>query len=181
MIKKSRVKSGLDQPNTWELSTDSNRIRIFPAIRFGCNGRITRATFAAEPKESISSSASHAELQVWSELQIWFVSVARYYHRRNRASLEGARATSDLNVYEKSFSQPLRFQTGDILGLYLPPEDYSSLQLYLQGSYKRSYSIQQSNSINTFNTNNAESDKSVPLLSLEIGKFTNEMFQMSLE
>ena len=165
------------------MSSDSSQIRIFPAIRFGCNGRITRATFAAEPKESISSLASHAELQVWSELQIWFVSIAGSYHRRNRASLEGARETADLNVYEKSFSHPLRFQTGDILGLYLPPEDYSSLQLYLQGGLfannKPSYSIQQSNSINSFHTNNAKSDNIVPLLSLEIGKFTNEMFQMS--
>ena len=156
----------MDQPNTSQLSSDSDRVRIFPEIRFGCNGRITQATFAA------GLLASHT--QVWPEIQIWSVSSAGYYNRRNQATLEGARATSDLNVYEKSLSQPLSFQTGDILGVYFPPEGSSSLQLYLQGGLfalnKPSYSIQQSSWLNLFNTNIAESDNSVPLLSLEISK-----------
>ena len=174
IITKAKVKSGLVQQNTLQLYSNSNKVRIFPAIRFGCNGRITRALFAAEPNES---TLSHAELQLWSKLQIWFLSVPGSYNRRNQASLEGATATSDLNVYEKTFSQPLRFEAGDILGLYLPPEEHSSLQLFLQGgplaTNVPSYSIQQSNSFSDtyFNTNNAESDYSVPLLSLKISKF----------
>lgn len=180
MIKKSRVISGLDQPNTSQLNSDCDRVRIFPSIKFGCNGIITHVTFAADSKEPISSLTGHAELQLWSELQVWFVSITGTYTRRNRASLEDATPTSDLNVYEKSFSQPLRFQTGDILGFYSPPEGSSPLELYHQGGAfafnKPSYSLQQSNSLNLFNTNNAESDNSVPLMSLEIGKFANKVF-----
>ena len=165
------MKSGVDQPNTSQLSSDSDRVRIFPEIKFGCNGIITRATFAAESKRLL---ASHT--QMWPELQIWSVSSTGFYNQRNRATLEGARATSDLNVYEKSFNPPLSFRSGDTLGVYFPPEGSTPLQLYLLGGLfalnKPSYSIQQDSWLNLFNINIAERDNRVPLLSLdsEIGE-----------
>lgn len=113
---------------------------------------------------------------MWPELQIWSVSSTGFYNQRNRATLEGARATSDLNVYEKSFNPSLSFRSGDTLGIYFPPEGSTPLQLYLLGGLfalnKPSYSIQQDSWLNLFNINIAESDNSVPLLSLdsEIGE-----------
>ena len=170
IIKKANVKSGVVLNN---LSTNENQVRIIPAIRFGCNGAITRALFAAETIEVTSAQARHAELQLW-----YNSSSSRVYNRRRRASLSGSTATGDLNVYEKSFTHHLRFETGDILGLYLPEGDHSQLKIvFLSGIHLAtrvpSYSIKQWNSLAFFNANSpsVERDYDIPLLNIEIGKY----------
>ena len=170
LINKAKVKSGIILNN---LRANDNQIRIIPALRFTCNGTIVGAYFAAEPNGTPFAPTSSAELQVWYNTPAfpWF------YNKRGKASLQGAVTTSDLNVYRKSFSQPLTFVAGDILGMYLPASGFSQLNMYfLSGALTSgdlpSYNIRQSNIFKFFNTNNpsTEMDLDVPLLDLEIGK-----------
>lgn len=155
------------------LSSNENQIRIIPAVSFGCNGTITKAVFAAEASATPYRPISNAELQLW---YAGTASLPWFYSRRSKASLEDAAMTSTLNVYEKLFSEPLRFMAGDVLGLYLPADGYSPLNLFFLTGYvvssMPSYSFQQSNLLTFFNSNNplVERDFDVPLLSIEIGK-----------
>lgn len=165
------MKSGIVLNN---LSAYESQVRIIPAIRFGCNGTITRALFTAETRAVTSAQTRHAELQIW-----YNISSSQVYNRKRRTSLSGSTATGDLNVYEKSFTHHLRFETGDVLGLYLPEGDHSLLKIvFLSGirSAMRvpSYSIKQHNSLAFFNANSpsVERDYDIPLLNIEIGKFT---------
>ena len=169
IIKKASVKSGILLNN---LSTNENQVRIIPAVSFACNGTITKALFAAVTEEETSASTTHPELQLWQT----FSSLPWFYNRRSRASLEGAMATDELNVYEKSFPQPMRFETGDVLGLYLPQEEFSPLKLYflvsgIHAASVPSYSIERGNLFTSFNANSpsAERDHDIPLLNIEIG------------
>ena len=166
LIRKAKVKSGINVSN---LNAHNNQVRIIPAIRFGCNGTIVRVSFAAEPIETTLMPTSHTELHVWYNF-------FGLYNQRSKVSLEGATTASNLNVFEKSFSQPLRFEAGDVLGLYLPDDGHTPLKLFFRnGLLARgvpSYSIQQSNLFTFFNTNNpsVETDFDAPLLGMDISK-----------
>ena len=171
IVKKANVKAGAVLNN---LSSNENQVRIIPSVRFGCNGTITKVVFAAEAVQTTNSPISHPELQLWyTRLHynyFWF------YNRRGRASLEEALSTSAMNVYEKTLRPPLRFEAGDILGLYLPEEGYSPLKVFFQSTFLAhpvpSYSIQQNNMYTFFNANHSSIniDYDAPLLNIEFGE-----------
>ena len=164
------MKSGITLNN---LIANENQIRIIPALSFTCNGTITRAHFAAESVDSPLVPTSNAELQIWYSTPTF----PWVYNRRGKASLKGAVTTSNINVYEKSFSQPLRFVAGDVLGMYLPAREYSPLKVYFASDIQTSrgvpsYNVRQSNLFTFFNTNYpaTEMDHDIPLLDIDIGK-----------
>ena len=82
--------------------------RVFPDIRFTCDGSITKWIVGAGTGTGSSPS---------SEIQIWRRSGAHSYTKVASTQLT-TQSINNSNVYEYVPSLPLEFQEGDILGVY---------------------------------------------------------------
>lgn len=92
----------------------SNQQRIYPNIKFDCNGRIKTIRFAALEVESSDSTDQHPELQLWRENEL------SHYNKVATVSLEKATQTDNLNTYNLALKEQVSFNVGDVLGLYVP-------------------------------------------------------------
>ena len=101
----------------------SEEQRLFPDITFTCNGFITKWIVGAEQRGT-------AVLQ--SELQIWRNAGGRNYTKTGFTLLTSPSSTPLVNVFEYNLNSPLEFHEGDILGLYQPQRQNSTLVVYDQ-------------------------------------------------
>lgn len=92
----------------------SNQQRIYPNIKFDCNGRIKTIRFAALEVESSDSTDQHPELQLWRENEL------SHYNKVTSVSLEKATRTDNLNTFNLALKEQVSFNVGDVLGLYVP-------------------------------------------------------------
>ena len=95
--------------------------RVFPDIRFTCNGFLTKWIVGAGTGSGSSPS---------SEMQIWRRSGADSYTKVASSHLTELQFINNSNVYEYVPSSPLEFQEGDILGVY--QNENSSVVPYYQ-------------------------------------------------
>ena len=99
--------------------------RLFPEITFTCNGFIAEWIVGAKLQTNISSGQL-PELQIWRSMdganyqKVGFNLLTSNSHRVNYL----------LNVYEYAPNPPLKFQKGDILGVYQPVD--SKIELSYQ-------------------------------------------------
>ena len=89
----------------------SDEQRFYPNIAFTCKGSITSVSFAALKNPG---GEMHPEVQLWRE------NGQSLHDYLNAISLAAATRTSTPNLYQLELKEPLTFQRGDALGLYLP-------------------------------------------------------------
>lgn len=94
---------------------------IIPSINFTSKGELLRWTFAAE----WGAGTRLPEIQIWRSS----AEGSGHYSRVQSLGETIPLQTGDLNVYNSILHPPLSFQPGDILGLYLPPQDSSQLDI----------------------------------------------------
>ena len=128
--------------------------RLFQNITFTCNGSITKWIVGA--RGSISQP----------ELQIWRNTGGNSYTKAGFSLLPFSTLVS--NVAEYTLSTPLEFQEGDILGVYQPRQQDSTLVVYYQerdgpANYREGNSPQ-----STVTLNNPGNQYDYPLVSVEI-------------
>ena len=99
--------------------------RLFPDIRFTCNGFITKWIVGATTGGDFTSTGSLPELQVWQSAG------GNNFTKRN-FSIFPVTDQPFANVYEYTLTSPLEFQEGDILGVYQPRQRDSQLVVYYQ-------------------------------------------------
>ena len=96
--------------------------RLFPDIKFTCNGLITKWIVGAQARTSGTRMP---------ELQIWKNSGGNTFSKIN-SSLLIPNEIGNSNVHEYTPDPPLMFQDGDILGVYQPRFSQSQLIVYYQ-------------------------------------------------
>ncbi len=148
----------------------SNQQRLYPNLGFNCSGRITNISFVA--LEGASSARQHLELQFWHK-----ESDSQYIITINSLSLADAVRVEFLNLYQVTVKEHLYFASGDVIGLYLPPEENSrhiiQFQPLPQTEASLSYSsnrYQKSNTIFEIGASHVEQDYDVPMIFIESGE-----------
>ena len=86
--------------------------RLFPNIRFTCNGFITKWIVGAQ---TLTSGSRMPELQIWRRNR-----TTDSYTKTNSSIITPNEIPGSPNVHEFILSTPLQFNTGDILGVHQP-------------------------------------------------------------
>ena len=140
----------------------SEKQYLFPDITFTCNGFIT--------KWIVGGTTDNSE-SIQPELQIWRNTGGTSYTKTNFSLLPFSALVN--NVAEYTLTTPLEFQEGDILGLYQPRRQNSTLVVYFQEHNGPAGYEEGSSSLSTVTLGNVD-DYDYPLVTVEIstGKHT---------
>ena len=96
---------------------------MYPQIAFSCNGTVTKWIYGANYRSNNQYTAT-------PQLQIWRGTSNSYTLIEN--STVDATARNSSNLYEFIPQTPLKFQEGDIFGVYIPETSISKLRLFEQ-------------------------------------------------
>lgn len=100
--------------------------RIIPQLNFTCNGSLTKWIFAA----SWNGGNNH---NLYPELQIWRPNSSDTYVKVQSSTVTLSQNLT--NRYEYIPSSPIKFQAGDIIGIFQPSQARSRLYMqYYQGN-----------------------------------------------
>ena len=99
--------------------------RLFPGIQFTCSSFVTK-WIVGSLVTNIGNAIQMPELQIWRKIG------SNNYTNVGSTVLNITTPSSQLNVYEYAVDPPLMFQEGDILGVYQPREEESTLVVYYQ-------------------------------------------------
>ena len=144
------------------------RQQITPDIKFTCDGMITKWIIGA----NVFSSFFYPELQVWRNIG------NDMYQKRNGTIITISSVSSN-RIYEYDNFSPIPFQAGDILGVFLPQTQFTSVSLLSENTDSpTNYYLNTGNfaSESPFHTIDIQSTQSLisqvyhPLVSVEIGK-----------
>ena len=150
--------------------------RIIPGISFNCSGAITSWTIGAE-WDTGGNHDYFPHLQIWRSTSCatnTFVLVGDV----ELFVAGGDERPRDDYVFSGTPDPPLEFEAGDILGLFQPRESRSRVRVYYDTSAgPTNYYIDTGNdnqpSLSSFITTSADgTEDSLPLVTIEIGKFT---------
>ena len=99
--------------------------RIIPHINFTCDGAIT--------KWIVAGKWNDGERHDWyPDLQIWRSSGASMFTKVGNTTLQVEGGSDIMTYYEYNLTTPLDFQTGDVLGIFLPDKGKNRLRVYFQ-------------------------------------------------
>ena len=114
-------------------STDrlSNELRLFPSMTFNCSGHITGLLLGADIRWSPSIKNRYPEVQIWRNV---FASDQFIRQASQEIRLNPGGDFSPDGVLQYTLAPPISFQSGDVLGVYQPPEHESVVRLYYAGS-----------------------------------------------
>ena len=146
-----------------------NRQIIYPDINFTCNGSITSWSVLAR-------QFSNVNLTLYPDLQLWRYEGGGIYNKVGSMTLYGGKVERD-NIYEFKMLHPLKFEAGDVLGLFQPVAARSRLRVHFQlgigpGSFFRraDEAVEPPfSSLNVYDNENQESND-YPLISVNTGK-----------
>ena len=138
--------------------------RIFPDIRFNCNGSVIKWTVGAE---SEGGSSSPSEIQIWR--QTGMNSYTKIAHAVLTAQYRSL--TTFTNVYEYTLPSPLAFQAGDILGVY-QRDDSNTVPYYQEntGPVNLRQPGERDSALDTLSSPSSAGVYDYPLVTVEIGE-----------
>ena len=148
-----------------------NQQRLFPDINFTCNGSITKLIAGVEIRNN--------DLPPRAVMQIW----RRDYFDPNTYTFVNStliRLTAPLNnsVIEHSLESPMKFQKGDILGMYQPQRDNTRLVFsYQERDGPENYRVNRASSTVTLGSPDNQYD--YPLVTVEIS--TRKLVQFNYQ
>ena len=135
---------------------------LYPQIAFSCNGTVTKWIYGANYR---SSNTATPQLQIWRETSNGYTLIEN--------STVDATAGNASNLYEFIPQTPLKFQEGDIFGVYIPQNSISKLRLFEQ-RLSGPNNFRQTNvnaPLSTLDlTLGLDSDNDFPLVTVEISK-----------
>ena len=143
---------------------------LFPNIQFTCSGQVVKWIVGA----------SYTSGEYYSELQIWRPTSDNTFQKLN-STVTTVLAEVRSGIYEFVVDPPFPVQPGDVLGIFQPPELESRLLIDYDGrdSGMNYYlpldgdTIQPSHTFVDISESGWQSGTILPLVSVEIGKFTD--------
>ena len=153
--------------------------RVIPGISFNCSGAITSWTIGAEWRTDGRDRDFFPHLQIWRSTRC----VTNTYDLVGDVELfvaDDDERPRDDYVFSGTPDPPLEFEAGDILGIFQPRDSRSRVRVYYDTSAgPTNYYIDTGNdnqpSLESFTTTIDSADgteDSLPLVTIEIGKFT---------
>ena len=105
-----------------------HELRVVPGLNFDCSGTITSLIVGADIRAIGGNRVEYPEIQIWRGGQNIFGFV---YERQSRTNITLTEGNSSPNgVLQYNLTTPIPFQSGDILGVYQPPENDSVVRLF---------------------------------------------------
>ena len=101
-------------------------LRVIPGMNFSCNGTLTSLLLGVDIRTVTGSRNKYPEVQIWR-----YNSSITTYDRQDRREIRlaaGNFTPDGVLVYD--LTPPMQFQSGDVLGVYQPPEGGSVVRLY---------------------------------------------------
>ena len=147
---------------THVLRRPSNQQIVFPSSNFTRDGAITSWTVAADWNDGAGRNR-------FPELQIWRRVSGDTYARVASTALT-ATAESPNQLYSGSIDPPLQFQSGDVLGMYIPPnvDGGTRLLVWFGDEEGSTYEFRNANApLSAILLTGLETDNDRPFLSLE--------------
>ena len=145
------------------------RQQITPDIKFTCDGMITKWIFGADRD---SSDSLYPELQVWRN-------IGNDKYQKINGTVITISSVSSNHIYEYDNFSAIPFQAGDILGVFLPRTQFTSVSLLSENTDSpTNYYLNTDDFVSEspFDTIDIQSTESLisqvyhPLVSVEIGK-----------
>ena len=136
--------------------------RIFPDIRFNCNGSVIKWTVGAK---SEGGSSSPSEIQIWRQTEM-----NSYIKIAHTVLTALYRSSTTSNVYEYTPIPPLEFQAGDILGVY-QRDDSNTVPYYQEntGPVNLRWPGERDSALDTLSSPSSAEVYDYPLVTVEIG------------
>ena len=112
-------------PNaTNSVNTLSNEFRLIPDMSFTCNGVLTSLLLGVDVRTVTSRRSRYPEVQIWRKTR-------NVYLRQGKEEIQMAAGDfSPDGVLVYNLTSPIRFQSGDVLGVYQPRRSESVVRLY---------------------------------------------------
>ena len=121
--------------------------RLFPSMNFTCSGRLTGLLLAGDIRWRNGLRDRYPEIQIWRNVEN-----DRYIRQASQEIRLNPGVFSPDGMLQYNLSPPMLYQSGDVLGVYQPPEHESALRLYYANSNSASDSyrlITSSSSVTT--------------------------------
>ena len=165
-----RIRLLLDIGDTERHMHTEKRQQITPDIRFTCDGMITKWIIAGEWYDS--NQMLYPELQVWRNIG------NDTYQKINGTFIEPP-AENTYSIYEYDNFTAIPFQSGDVLGIFIPKNSESELRtLSEEVNSPINYYLQtsDSDSVSSYNIVDIQNNPTImtqgyhPMVTVEIGK-----------
>lgn len=111
--------------------------RLFPDMNFTCSGSISSLLLGVDIRTVSEDRNQYPEIQIWRNIGGSFV---RKSGKQKIQLVEGDFSPDGVLLY--NLTPPLQFQTGDIFGVYQPPQSDSVVRLYYSEDDSGSTSLQ---------------------------------------
>ena len=122
-VERIRLLLGVDR--TYGIEYNSQRQQISPEIKITCNGLITKWIVGAEWTSS-TSRYLYPELQVWRN-------VGNETYRKISGTYVFFPFSARANrIYEYTKFAPIPVESGDVLGIFIPPSSPSRVRLHFE-------------------------------------------------
>ena len=118
-MEKSTLRDWAEIASGSRLQPEAYTQYVFPGISFNCNGNVTTVTVAAK-RFAATSSSEHPAVGIYRK-----TSPTSYSRKAFIVTLKEQQISD--SRFEIALDPPIAFQTGDVLGIYQPPN--SSLQI----------------------------------------------------
>ena len=106
-----------------------NELRVVPGLSFTCSGTITSLLLGVDMRTVDGNRVEYPEMQIWREGRR--IVVGDVYNRQSRTDIAlTAGNSSPDGVLQYNLTTPIPFQSGDIFGVYQPPESDSVVRLF---------------------------------------------------
>ena len=123
-VERMRILLGLD--TVGDVATTERQLQITPDMKFTCDGMIT--------KWIIGAGWRNNDVNLYPELQVWRNSGNDIYQKINGTFIT-VQTRSEDQIYEYSNFPPIPFQSGDVLGVFIPRDSRSKLRLISEGGH----------------------------------------------
>ena len=155
--------------NNGDIQITSQEQAIFPNLRFTCSGVVVKWIVAGDYPRN---NAYFPELQIWRP-------TGTFMYQKLNGSTATAADEVDYDIYEFTVDPPLPVQPGDVLGIFQPAVSISTLIVEHDASVNSLHfyhfvggGVTTSDTFIDINTGDWRSRTGLPLVSVEISKFT---------
>ena len=144
---------------------NDERQSVYPAINFTCDGSITSWTVLARRRDTFGFQ------NVYPDLQVWRREGGGAYTRVGSTTLSRRRNNRQDDIYEYVLDNPLRFQAGDMFGMFQPRETISRLRIHeQQGGGPLSFYMETRSATGTLDEDTATEFHDYPLITVTTGR-----------
>ena len=125
-VERIRLLLGVD--HTSGIVYNSQRQQISPEIKITCNGLITKWIIGAEWTSGVSA-------YLYPELQVWRNVGNETYRKMNGTYVFFPFSARANRIYEYTEFAPIPVESGDVLGIFIPPYSPSRLRLRFENDH----------------------------------------------